>query len=122
MLDLKGFKLDLRHNDRVNEILDAYRIKLTGSLDCRNDADLYGFIYKHQPYFLTEILMIMYQIGYEDGQKKATRRAMPLFTRQDEEQVVVRRESPSVYDKVPIKLVIDNTKKLPQPEPFPVAV
>ena len=65
-LTLRGFKHDLRHNDRINEIFDAYRIKLTGSLECRNENRIYDFIYKGRPGFVSEILIIMYQMGYED--------------------------------------------------------
>lgn len=68
-LVLEGFNIDLMHNDRVNEIFDAYRIKLTGSLECRNEGDIYAFIYRELPMSLGEILLIMYQIGYEDGLK-----------------------------------------------------
>lgn len=100
MIDLTNFKLDLRYNERVNEIFDAYRIKLTGSLDCRNDADIYGFIYKYQPRFLSEILMIMYQIGYEDGQKDAVRQVELINAKHG-------------------KLIVDNTKNNPYLDPPP---
>jgi hypothetical protein len=70
LLTLEGFEHDLRHTDRINEILDTYRIKLTGSLECKNENRIYDFIYREQPGFISEILMIMYQIGYEDGQKE----------------------------------------------------
>lgn len=73
---LEGFDVDSRYIDRINEILDAYRIKLTGSLECRKEGKVYDFIYREQPNFCGEILMIMYQIGYEDGQRDALRESL----------------------------------------------
>lgn len=67
----QNYKINLQHNDRVNEIFDQYRIKLTGSLECRNEQDIYGFIYREQPGYSSEILYIMYRQGYEDGLKAA---------------------------------------------------
>ena len=68
-MTLEGFKHSFRHSNRINEILDAYRIKLTGSLECRKENRIYDFIYREQPRFISEILMIMYQMGYEDALK-----------------------------------------------------
>lgn len=118
MLNLKEFKLDLRHNERVGEIFDAYRLKLTGSLDCRNDHGIFDFIYREQPLFQSEILLILYQIGYEDALKEAARQAMP-FAGQDEEDYAAVNISSTVGAKANLKLVVDNTMYHPHPDPPP---
>lgn len=120
-LSLEGFKLDLRHANRINEILDAYRIKLTGSLECRKENRIYDFIYREQPSFTSEILMIMYQIGYEDG-KKAARQADLVIAQdeQDDEQGCVGIDSDKpIGGKANLRLVVDNTINRPDPDPPP---
>lgn len=115
---LDGFNLDLRHNNRINEIFDAYRINLTGSLECRNNSSIYDFIYKERPGFLSEILMIMYQMGYEDGREEVTRQAMPLITADEQDQDYVDTElRESITGKARLRLVVDNTRNNPDPEP-----
>lgn len=106
---LDGFKLDLRHNERVNEIFDAYRIKLTGSLECRKENRIYDFIYRENPRFTSEILMIMYQVGYEDGRKDAMLEAEQIIINQKQDR---KRYYLNRYpgDKAHLKLVVDNTR------------
>lgn len=107
---LDGFKLDLRHNDRVNEIFDAYRIKLTGSLECRKENRIYDFIYRENPRFTSEILMIMYQVGYEDGRKEVMMEAEPMKTKQKQD----RKQDYLDWllgGKTNLRLVVDNTKR-----------
>ncbi|HHY08273.1 MAG TPA: hypothetical protein GX530_07080 [Corynebacteriales bacterium] len=56
---------------RTTELLDKYRMMLTGNLDSRNDPRMYDFIYKHQPNFQSEILDFIYLSGYIDGRNGA---------------------------------------------------
>ncbi len=61
----------LRNYDRVTQIFDDYRLKLTGSLESQRDWRMYDFIYRAQPNFQTEILCELYQQGVRDGLKIA---------------------------------------------------
>lgn len=62
-----NYIINLQYNERINEVFDQYRIKLTGSLECKNEPGIFDFIYREQPDFCSEILYILYQQGYEDG-------------------------------------------------------
>jgi hypothetical protein len=55
--------------DRVTELLDEYRLKLTGSLESKKESRVFGFIYKDQSGYQTEILDFVYKKAYEDGRK-----------------------------------------------------
>ncbi|MEN6460808.1 MAG: hypothetical protein ABFC94_05480 [Syntrophomonas sp.] len=61
----------LRNYDRITKLFDDYRLKLTGSLECRKDTGIFDFIYRTQPNFQSEILIELYQQGVIDGLKIA---------------------------------------------------
>ena len=60
--------MPMNHYARVSELLDQYRLYLTGSLESRNDNEIFDFIYHKGPKYQTEILDFFYVKGYQDGQ------------------------------------------------------
>lgn len=59
------------NSNRVTELLNEYRLKVTGSLECQNDKLIYDFIYKYKVNYQAEILDFVYQKAYEDGKRDA---------------------------------------------------
>jgi hypothetical protein len=55
--------------DRVSQLFDEYRKKVTGSLDNKRDERLFDFVYKYRSTYQTEILDYFYRKGFEDGMK-----------------------------------------------------
>lgn len=54
--------------DRVTQLLEEYREKLTGSAKT-NDGRLFDFIYEKRPRYQTELLDLIYQQAFQDGYK-----------------------------------------------------
>jgi len=55
--------------NRVSELFDEYRLKVTGSLESRKDGDIFEFLNVYRPGYKSEVLDFMYRKGYEDGLK-----------------------------------------------------
>ncbi len=56
----RGCAVPINHYDRVTQLLDDYRLHVTGTLECRNDARLYDFIYRTRPTNTKESFLIMF--------------------------------------------------------------